>query len=62
MKERLSALYEKEGTKKLLASLVSILIGLLVGGLTGVLVGFLKYRFNIHEVVSTIMNSPKFYV
>lgn len=32
-----------------------LLIGLLVGGLTGVLVGFLKYRFNIHEVVSTIM-------
>ena len=32
-----------------------ILTGLIVGGLTGVLVGFLKYRFNIHEVVSTIM-------
>ena len=32
-----------------------LLIGLLVGGMTGVLVGFLKYRFNIHEVVSTIM-------
>ena len=32
-----------------------LLTGLLVGGLTGVLVGFLKYRFNIHEVVSTIM-------
>ena len=32
-----------------------LLIGLVVGGLTGVLVGYLKYRFNIHEVVSTIM-------
>ena len=32
-----------------------LLIGLLAGGLTGVLVGYLKYRFNIHEVVSTIM-------
>ena len=32
-----------------------LLIGLIVGGLTGVLVGYLKYRFNIHEVVSTIM-------
>ena len=32
-----------------------LLIGLAVGGLTGVLVGYLKYRFNIHEVVSTIM-------
>ena len=32
-----------------------ILIGILAGGLIGALVGFLKYRFNIHEVVSTIM-------
>ncbi len=32
-----------------------ILIGLVVGGLLGAFVGFLKYRFNIHEVVSTIM-------
>ena len=32
-----------------------IMIGLIAGGLTGVLVGYLKYRFNIHEVVSTIM-------
>ena len=32
-----------------------ILTGLAVGGLAGILVGYLKYRFNIHEVVSTIM-------
>ena len=32
-----------------------ILIGLIVGGLLGAFVGFLKYQFNIHEVVSTIM-------
>ncbi|MBQ6469034.1 MAG: ABC transporter permease [Lachnospiraceae bacterium] len=32
-----------------------ILIGIVVGGLLGSFVGFLKYRFNIHEVVSTIM-------
>jgi len=32
-----------------------LLIGILVGGLFGALVGYLKYRFNIHEVVSTIM-------
>lgn len=32
-----------------------ILVGLAVGGLMGALIGFLKYRFNIHEVVSTIM-------
>ena len=32
-----------------------LLTGLIAGGLAGVLIGFLKYRFNIHEVVSTIM-------
>lgn len=32
-----------------------VLVGLLVGSLMGALVGFLKYKFNIHEVVSTIM-------
>ena len=32
-----------------------IIVGLVVGGLLGAFVGFLKYRFNIHEVVSTIM-------
>jgi len=32
-----------------------LLIGLVVGGLTGILIGYLKFRFNIHEVVSTIM-------
>jgi len=32
-----------------------LLTGFVVGGLTGALIGYLKYRFNIHEVVSTIM-------
>ena len=32
-----------------------ILIGIAAGGLCGAFIGFLKYRFNIHEVVSTIM-------
>lgn len=32
-----------------------IIIGAIVGMLMGALVGFLKYKFNIHEVVSTIM-------
>ena len=32
-----------------------ILVGAVAGGLMGALIGFLKYRFNIHEVVSTIM-------
>ena len=34
---------------------LALLAGLLAGGLLGALVGYLKYRFNIHEVVSTIM-------
>ena len=32
-----------------------VLIGAVTGGLLGALVGYLKYKFNIHEVVSTIM-------
>ena len=32
-----------------------VLIGFLIGALAGGLVGFLKHRFNINEVVSTIM-------
>lgn len=32
-----------------------ILIGILAGAALGALAGWLKYRFNIHEVVSTIM-------
>jgi len=32
-----------------------LLIGLSVGGLAGGLMGWLKYQFNIHEVVSSIM-------
>ena len=38
-----------------LAKPLVILIGALAGGLCGALVGFLKYKFNINEVVSTIM-------
>lgn len=32
-----------------------ILIGIVVGALIGALIGFLKYKFNINEVVSSIM-------
>jgi simple sugar transport system permease protein len=32
-----------------------LLTGIAAGGILGALIGFLKYRFNIHEVVSTIM-------
>jgi len=44
---------------KQLPSIVSrpliLVVGMIAGGLLGALIGFLKYRFNIHEVVSTIM-------
>ena len=42
MKNTLLNIYEKEGTKKLLASLISILVGLLVGAVVVVIVGLLK--------------------
>jgi simple sugar transport system permease protein len=32
-----------------------IIIGMAAGGVIGAAIGFLKYRFNIHEVVSSIM-------
>ncbi|MDR1915900.1 MAG: ABC transporter permease [Synergistaceae bacterium] len=38
-----------------LARPLVVLLGLSVGATMGAAVGFLKYRFNIHEVVSTIM-------
>ncbi|MBR6164879.1 MAG: ABC transporter permease [Clostridia bacterium] len=44
-----------KGLSVYLAKPAVLLTGLLVGGLTGILVGYLKFRFNIHEVVSTIM-------
>ena len=39
MKEKFSALYAKEGTKKVISSLISILAGLLVGGIVVIVVG-----------------------
>lgn len=43
------------GLPPLLAKPLVIVIGIAAGGLLGAAVGFLKSRFNIHEVVSTIM-------
>lgn len=42
MKERILTVYEKEGTKKVLASLLSILAGLLVGIVVVIIVGLTK--------------------
>lgn len=47
MKERLSAFYGKDGTKKLLASLVSILVGLLFGAIVVVIVGLFNSRIGL---------------
>jgi simple sugar transport system permease protein len=43
------------GLNAWLARPLVIIIGMIVGGLIGAAIGFLKYRFNIHEVVSSIM-------
>ncbi len=43
-------LYEKEGTKKLLASLLSILIGLAVGALVIVIVGLTKSNIGVNGI------------
>ncbi|MCR5663286.1 MAG: ABC transporter permease [Oscillospiraceae bacterium] len=47
MKGWLSSLYSKDGTKKLLASLVSILIGLIVGSIVVLIVGLTNSRIGL---------------
>ncbi|NMB42730.1 MAG: ABC transporter permease, partial [Clostridiales bacterium] len=43
------------GLPAVLAKPLVIIVGVVTGAMLGALVGFLKYRFNINEVVSTIM-------
>ena len=43
------------GLDAIIAKPLVLLIGMVAGGLMGGLVGWLKYKFNIHEVVTTIM-------
>jgi len=43
------------GLDAMVAKPLVLLIGIVAGGLMGGLVGWLKYKFNINEVVSTIM-------
>ncbi|RDU34739.1 ABC transporter permease [Neobacillus piezotolerans] len=43
------------GLDAILAKPLVLVIGILAGGMMGGLVGWLKYKFNINEVVSTIM-------
>ena len=46
MKEKLSTLYAKDGTKKLISSLISILAGLLVGGIVVAIVGVFNSKIS----------------
>lgn len=43
------------GLDAIIAKPLVLIIGIIAGGLMGGLVGWLKYKFNINEVVSTIM-------
>ena len=47
MKHSAATLYQKEGTKKVLASLISILVGLLVGGIAVILVGCFNEKISL---------------
>ena len=42
MKESLLTIYDRDSTKKVLASLVSILVGLFVGAIVVIIVGLFK--------------------
>lgn len=50
MKQNLSSLWEKEGTKSVLASLVSILIGMVVGGIIILIVGLINPDLGMSSV------------
>lgn len=50
-----TAIIGYSGMNAWLAKPLVILVGVVAGGALGALTGFLKYKFNIHEVVSTIM-------
>lgn len=43
------------GLDAIIAKPLVLVVGIFAGGLMGGLVGWLKYKFNIHEVVTTIM-------
>jgi len=47
VKHSVATLYQKEGTKKVLASLISILAGLLVGGIAVILVGCFNEKISL---------------
>lgn len=47
MKSKLSSFYQKDGTKKLLASLLSIIVGLVVGGIIVLIVGICSKNISL---------------
>ena len=47
MKDKIVTLWDRDGTKKLLASLISILIGLLAGGIMVLIVGLFNERITL---------------
>jgi len=54
MKTTLLDIYEKEGTKKVLASLISILVGLFVGAIVVVIVGLSKDTITTQGIVDGV--------
>ena len=54
MKNTLLDIYEKEGTRKVLASLISILVGLFVGAIVVVLVGLSKDTITTQGIVDGV--------
>ena len=43
------------GLPAVMAKPLVLVVGLVTGGLVGMLIGWLKYKFNIHEVVASVM-------
>ena len=56
MKEKLSILWGKDGTKSVLASLISIVIGMAVGALIVVLVGLLNPSMGLGTMWEGVTN------
>ena len=54
MKNTLLNIYEKEGTKKVLASLISILVGLFVGAIVVVIVGLTKETITTQGIIDGV--------
>ena len=56
MKNTLLNLYEKDGTKKVLASLISIFAGLFVGAIVVVIVGLVKSNISFKDFDRSLLH------